>query len=575
MIHGLLQPGVGVLAILVTGSFVVTMWRRRAEPTARPLLAVATVLFVGALGHLAVGRPTPVSRGLTALAWADAGTPLWLGVLMVVVLLAGGFWFLFTLQYTGRGAQAVTLTAAAVGTVWLLVLGIALLGDISPSAESRVATSVELGLFVGSFLMGVVMVVGALLVVATSLRRNAVRVREGLALSGGGSLVAFAPIASTVLMHPATSPVMFTAASALFILAVRRYPTFEAPPVARIAGRDRLIEELADPFVVVDLDGRVRDLNPAGERYFDTAREAAVDEPLAALLPTALDPAAVAAGEGPEQIQTPEGARLAVTANRITDARDRSFGHLLVFRDVTDRQRRERRLGVLNQLLTGAVSERMQAVGEAAAAVAEAGEAADPPPSAVGREIRTETAGLLELVAWTRDIERTLAEAGDGTVAVGPVVREVAERVATDEGVDLAVTVEDGRSGAALDAAVLETVLEILLADAVERGSDAVSVEVVMTDGEPEVHLVDGGGGPPAPDTTGGADSSRNHDRSELLVGMARLAARQGGGDISVRSSTPGERRVVLELPAAADTIDGSEPATAGTGSVGGTGVGR
>jgi hypothetical protein len=369
--------------------------------------------------------------------------------------------------------------------------------------------------------------------------------------------------------------VMFTAASALFILAVRRYPTFEAPPVARIAGRDRLIEELADPFVVVDLDGRVRDLNPAGERYFDTVREAAVDEPLAALLPTALDPAAVAAGEGPEQIQTPEGARLAVTANRITDARDRSFGHLLVFRDVTDRQRRERRLGVLNQLLTGAVSERMQAVGEAAAAVAEAGEAADPPPSAVGREIRTETAGLLELVAWTRDIERTLAEAGDGTVAVGPVVREVAERVATDEGVDLAVTVEDGRSGAALDAAVLETVLEILLADAVERGSDAVSVEVVMTDGEPEVHLVDGGGGPSAPDTTGGADSSRNHDRSELLVGMARLAARQGGGDISVRSSTPGERRVVLELPAAADTIDGSEPATAGTGSVGGTGVGR
>jgi PAS domain-containing protein len=573
MIHGLLQPGVGVLAILVTGSFVVTMWRRRAEPTARPLLAVAALLFVGALGHLAVVRTTPVSRVLRGLVWADAGTPLWLGVLIVVVLLTGGFWFLFALQYTDRSGLAVPLTAAAVGTVWLLVLGVALFGDVSQSAESRVETSVELGLFVGTFLIGVVIVVGALLVVTTSLRRNAVRVREALALGGGGSLIAFAPIAANTLMQPATVPVMFTAASALFVLAVRRYPTFEAPPVARIAGRDRLIEELADPFVVVDLDDQVRDLNPAGEQYFGTDREAALDEPLAELLPTPLDPAAVAAGDGPTQLRTPTGATLAVTADRITDARNRSFGHLLVFRDVTERQRRERRLGVLNRLLTGAVSERMQVVAEAAAAVAEAGEAADPPPSAVGREIRTETAGLLELVAWARDIERTLAEAGDGTVEVGPVVREVAGGVATDEGVDLAVTVEDGRSDAALDPAVLETVLEILLADAVERGRDTIRVEVVATDRAPEVHIVDGSG-PPAPDT-GGTDGSRDHDRSELLVGMARLAARQGGGDVSVRTATPGERRVVLELPAAADSVDGSDPAIAETGRVGGTEVGR
>jgi PAS domain-containing protein len=567
MIHGLLQPGLDLLSLLVTGSFVVTMWRRRAEPTARPLLGVAALLFVGVLGHLAVVRATPVSRVLRELVWADAGTPLWLGVLIVVVLLTGGFWFLFTLQYTDRSGLAVPLTVAAVGTTWLLVLGVTLLGDVSPSAESRVETSVELGLFVGTFLIGVVMVVGSLLVVTTSLRRNAVRVREALALGGGGALIAFAPIAANTLMHPATVPVSFTAASALFVLAVRRYPTFEAPPVARIAGRDRLIEELAAPFVVVDLDDQVRDLNPAGERYFGTDRDAAVGEPLAALLPTSLDPATVAAGDGPEQLRTPGGVTLAVTANRITDARNRSFGHLLVFRDVTDRQRRERRLGVLNQLLTGAVSERIEAVGETAAEVADAGEAADPSPSAVGREIRTETAGLLELVAWTRDIERTLAEAGDGRVEVGPVVREAAGRVATDEDVDLTVTAEDGLPEAALDAAVLETVLEILLADAIERGRDTIRVEVIATAGGPEVHVVDDGGGLSPPDTDG-ADGGRASDRSELLVGMARLAARQGGGDVSVRTPIPGERRVVLGLPAAPDHI-------ADTGRVDGTVVGQ
>lgn len=595
-LDGLLRLGVELMAVLAAGAFTATMWRRRVEPTARPLLVVAGLLLVGALGHPVVVHPNPVRAALADLT-AGVGSPLWVILLVVLVLLAGGFWFLFTLRYTGRGGRLIPLAAAAIGGFWLLVLVLAAFGDITPSEEVAAATNAEFALFVGSYLMGVVMVVGSVLVLTTSLRRNAVRVREALALAGGGALLAFAPILANTLPQPTTVPAVIAIASGLFLLSVRRYPLFEAPPVARIAGRDRLIEELDDAYVVVDLDGRVRDLNAAGERYFDTEAEAAFGEPLDALLPGAVDPAELARAEEPATLRTGTGAMLAVTANRVTDARGRSFGHLLVFQDVTERQRRERRLRVLNRLLTGAVSERMRDVAatvepvstdttgresesEAASASmsasesASGGESAGTEPSSVGGAVRAETARLLDLVAWTRDIERTLAEGTAGPVEVGPVVREVAETVTDDRAEMPAIPEADAVGAAAVDAAVLETTLEILLTDALERAEGTVELTIVEGDGGPEVHIVDDGPAPDAADavvgTVAGDGSDRSDaDRSDVLLEMVQVAARHAGGDVSIRDAGAGRRRTVLELPG----VDGPAPGDGDPAAVGATGA--
>lgn len=558
-----IQHGPGVLAAGVTGYFTLVMWRQRREPTARPLLAVAALAFLGAVGHLVATVPNPLRQALRTSVWAGAGGPLWLGLAHLVVMLAGGFWFLFALRYTGRGGRLVPRTAAAIGLFWLAVLAVARFGEVSSPPEAPPRAAFELALMLGMYLMAVLTVVGALLVLTTSLQRNAVRFREGVALAGGAVALAFSPIAGTVLLRASAVPVLVLAAAGLFVLAVRRYPAFEAPPVARIAGRDRLIEELDDPFLVVDRADRIQDLNPAAERYFDVARADVIGESLDAVLPSDVDPAEMAATESPETVRLSAGRRLAVSANRITDARDRCFGHLLVCRDVTDRRRRERRLGLLNQLLTGAVSDRMRSVASDAADVASRGDddrADDAVLRRTGARIRAQSTELLELVARTREVERVLAEGAAGPADVGSVVREVVADVAAGADVDPDV-VTAGETAAAVDAAVLETVLELLVTDAVERGREHVEVAAVDGADGPEIRirddrpLADGSG-------EGGRDDAEREPRSvrtELRVEMARLTADHVGATVSTRVTDAGDRRATAELPA------WNEPA-AGTG---------
>ncbi|TYL37900.1 PAS sensor protein [Natronococcus pandeyae] len=584
--------GIELAAVVLTGYFVVAMWKRRAEPTARPLLVVAVTMFAGTVAHLAVVYPTLVERALSAMVPAAVASPLWVGVIHVVVILAAGFWFLFTLQYTGRGGRLFSLAAATVVLAWVLVPAMARFGELSPPPEAEMETSLELALGFGAFFLIVLLSIGVLLVLTTSLQRNAVRFREGVALSAGAAVLALGPLTANSLVRPSTVPATVLLSSGLFVLAIRRYPIFEAPPVARIAGRDRLIEEMADAVVVVDREERIRDLNPAGERSFDTERSDVLGEPLDALLPSTIDLPEVAGADEPVQVRTAADATLAVTANRITDVRGRSFGYLLVCRDVTDRQRRERRLGVLNQLLTGAVSDRMAAVADEAATVAASERDADsatedadeePDPARVGAEIRRETTAVVDLVARTREIERALAAGGSGAADVASVVRTVAVPATEDADVDLEIAMDDAPPAAAIDAAVLEAILETLLADALEHGREVVELEVVDGDRTLEIAVTDDRPVDPDEGATSAESGVIGNDvqsPGELSAEMARLAAQHVGGDVSVHVPEPGVRRAVLEVPTADAASSKEIESTPETGAAevvadGETGTGR
>lgn len=575
-----LEYGLGLLAIGATGYVVVATWRRRQEPTARPLLAFAIVLALGAVTSLATSTP-PVERAIDAFLGVDTVAPYPVLVLSLAVLVGGGLWFLFVLEYTGRGGRLVPASATALVGYWLFLVVAAAVSDLSvpPEAEAD-PTSAEIVLFVGLFPVTILVAVGCLLVVTTALRRTAVRTREALVLTGGAAALSVGQILVNLAARRAVVPLVFLSTAVLFLVAIRRYPTVEVPPAVRIAGRDRLIEELADAVVVVDREERIRDLNPAAERCFDVDRDDVLGTPLDSLFQSAIDPAEIAATGEPAGHRTDAGTVLAITGNDVTDARDRSFGHLLVCRDVTDRQRRERRLGVLTQLLTGAVSERMTTVADRAAALANGDRAAA--PDAVGADVREQTSELVDLVARARDVERALAESGTDWTDVPIVVRSVVDDV--EDGTDLDVTVESDPVRAAIDAAVLETILETVLADARDRARTRLDLEVVE-DG-PAVRIVDDGptdGG----DRSAAADARRRDDgddesrsdrngtqpdaddarsRSELTVEMAGLAARHVGGDVVVEHTGAGERRTVIELPDSDDEgVADVEPAVDGT----------
>ena len=556
--------GVGFAAMLLSGYFVTLMWKQRAKPTVRPLLFLAVVMVLGSVAYLVTNIP-PVGRALTPAIWPAAADQIWIGVLTVLVIVASGLWFLFALQYTGRGGPLIRPATAVVAVLWALVFGVIAFVDVSPPPEAEL-TRVEFVLGFSSFVMSIVLAIGVLLVLTTSLEQNAIGFREGAVLSGGAVALGVSPIAVNSVQHPAIVPVTLLVASGLFTVAIRRYPVFDAPPIVRIAGRDRLIEELDDAVVVTDLEGRIHDLNPAGEDYLETDRTDAVGGSLDTLFPAAVDPNELAETETAVEIRTSAESTLAITANRITDARDRSFGYLLVCRDVTERQRRERRLGVLNQLLTGAVIDRMSDVAANAATLvpAEREDAcavdstipAEPDPSRVGKEIRTQTNALVDLVTRTREIERALARESAAEADTRSVVRNVAEYVSDTDGIDIEIDVADSVSPAAIDASVLEAILETLLADAVGRNRERISIEFTDLGDRLEIHIVDRE--PTATESVTDTGDNRAveggaEDRllRELSIEMTRLAATHVGGDVSLRSDRGG-RRIVIELPTVA-----------------------
>lgn len=560
------QLGVALLAVLVTGAFTLAMWRRRSEPTARPLLAFAALLLVGSIGFVLLVHVELVRQQLTDIVPITTEAPLWFGVIIGVVLFGGGFWFLFTLQYTGQGGRLRRISAVGIVSYWLVVGTVGMFGDFSPGSGVPAESSIELVLFVGGYLMSVLMIVGAVLVLTASFRQNTVGIGEAVALAAGGVGLAFTPVAANTLEVATTVPVMLSLSGGAFLVALGRYPAFEAPPVARIAGRDRLIEEMGDPFVVVDGRDIVRDLNPASERYFDTTGETIHGEPLETLLQTSLDPERLADSREPVHLRAATGATLACHANRITDRRDRFVGHILVFRDVTDRLRRERRLSVLNQLLTGAVTERMDDVADRVSPVGDApSEQAD--AAAVGAQVRTETTRLLDLVTWAREIERSLATDSADPVAVMAAVRDATAAVTDDEPLDVTISVETDAT-VHIDRRLLETVFEMLLTDALDGTPDTVRVEGADGDEGPVVNIVAREWSMDRDQALGESlPATDDQSRSAVLVEIARQAIQHYGGQVTVETTAAGVRRTTVELPASVDAPETGDQSNAATGS--------
>jgi len=440
-----------IAAILASAAFLATMLGYRRDPTTRPLIGVAVALLLGALVHLAVVDLAPV-RDAMGIAWGPTESVggFWLLIAFDLPAVVGGFWFLFALQYTGRDRQTSPIALAAVAVL--------LLGLVAPNVALAAAGSFGVQMRTLNALLGITTVlaeslalVGVFLVVATTLRHKAFPAAQTALLTAAIGAVLVLPFAAATLQTPVTTPAAIAASSGLFTAAVRRYRVFETLPVASVVGRDRVIDEMAEGVVMVDGDGRVRDLNPEAESLLGVDRSAAVGASLDDAAPAFPRPDALAAA-GPTDVRTDAGRTLTVTADAVTDARERTLGHLLVCRDVTGKRRREHRLSVLTQVVAGATQEQLDVVADLAADVA----AGERDPESGGERIRDTATGVAALVARVRDVERALAERDDR-----PATADAAAAVR-----DLEATTEVTRSAdaapVAVDPALLRAVLETL-----------------------------------------------------------------------------------------------------------------
>ncbi|GAB3687259.1 hypothetical protein GCM10028857_20160 [Salinarchaeum chitinilyticum] len=555
---------VWLLAIGTSVALGAYLFGRRDRAAARPLLGVAVVLSIGALAHALVAGPSPADDALARIGLEPADD-WWVVQGATVTILASGSWTLFAFAYTGRSHASIRGLRAG---VTLLGIGAALL-TVRAAVRGSSQAIVD-GLAVLLLLAALSAAVGVCLLLWTSGGRNAFPTVEPLLLAGG--VVVFLP--GVFLAQLSGAPWLFPAtiaiASGAFLAAVGRYPTFDTLPAARVAGRDRVVDELSTGVLVVDRRGRIQDCNARAESLFDVRAETVTGDPLADLLGVEVAPEALAEAGEPTELVLDRGTVVELTGSPITGTGDRSFGTLLLCEDVTQRRRREERLSILRQFVVDVVGDRMEHVATSAAAAQR--DEADERPDSAGAEadpgeglerddrttgsgghdladraedVWTTTTALTTLVSNARDVERAIArsEAPDGSHAgktdLGNRIETVVASVS--EGTDSSPTVElpDAPFRTAVPIPLFETLLRTVLEETSRLAQGPVTITATAAS-DPTIHLRFDR---PAEE---GSDGVSGDDRS---LPVTRLAVDHAGGILRVEGQTDEQCCVTIELP--------------------------
>ncbi len=543
-----MQAGPGVLISLLSigaASYLcLLLSRRRASTAARPLLAFAVLVLVTLVAYTTLYVPGPVRNALVALTGIELAFGSYFYLHAGFTSLAGALWFLFALRYTGRGDRLSGL-AVRVLVPTLLLAALLIVGSWIAGWAVRGRPVFEVLLSLTLFLTTGLFVLGILFVAETAWRRNAVGLEEAGLLAFGAVTFAVTSLLALTFTSPAITPTIFLLGTLQLTAAVRAFPVFEALPVARVAGRDRLIEGLDDAVLVVDTKTRLRDHNERAAEVFDRKRDALERSPLQAVFPEALDPSHLAQRTEPVTIRTTDGVVLSVRADPVRDTLGRQFGHVLRCSDITDRHQREQRRRLVHQLLTGRLGDQLTTIAETAQTIqAEGGDT-----TAAATDITDAVGSLKTLVTGTRRIEQAIAGMETTAVVVSEQVTAVVDersdsRVHTDETVMAAAGAET--VVAAADPDVLRAALSMLL--------DALGE---VAHGEIELSVEDGSSGPGiliACDTWD--ESGTRGEQFTVTRDIVRLAIQSLGGTMTTTTDSDGRDALWLTLPAADTETD-------------------
>jgi len=415
----------------------------------------------------------------------------------------------------------------------------------------------------------IVLSVIALLAVAT-FRSEHRRVPLALTIVG-----VFVNLASTVLPLFAWSPFGFghvdvalrAASAGLFALALFGFGLLRLVPV----GREAVLRQMDEGWLVLDPAGRIADLNPAAERLFGVAARWAVGRQASDALRGVVGLDAVWQGEAADSRATdvrmtavgPER-ELDVHVTPLLSRRDAPLGRTLLVRDVTSLRRaeaqaldRERALAALRERERVA-RELHDGLAQVLGFVRLQAQAArgllrrDAPTAEAYLSRLAETA----LVAHgeVRSFIAGSASASDAgwLAAIAGTVRRLREETGLDVEFLVPPGVEDGALAQPVGAHVVRIVQEALHNVRKHAGASRVSVVVEADDASLSVVVTDDGTGmaEPTPPPAGTGFGLRfMHERAEAAGGTLVLASGPAGGT-QVTLRVP--RRGMPALPAAA-----------------------
>ena len=318
------------------------VWRRRGATGATSLCVVLAGAGWWCLAYaLQLAAPT-----------VD-GAVLWGAVKYVGTTALPPAWFVFALQYTGRGRTGPRLYAALCVEP-LIVLGLlavprtrALIryypaGPSSPVPQPRLGAAY----WVHFAYTNVLVLAASVLLLTMLIRSSRLFWRQTSTLLVAIFLPILGNLLSSVNVPPFETldptPLAVSVAAVVLVHGVLRFRLLDLVPVARTL----VLKTLQDAVLVVDALGRVVDLNPAAQKLIGHSAREAVGRPVAALLD---EPAAASALADPGIYEVVsklggQARHLELTVTPLADLRGSAAGRLLLFRDVSDRARLEQDL---------------------------------------------------------------------------------------------------------------------------------------------------------------------------------------------------------------------------------------
>jgi signal transduction histidine kinase len=338
-----------------------------------------------------------------------------------------------------------------------------------------------------------------------------------------------------------------------------------SPSVRRTADRSA-IEDLENPFVVVDTDERIVDCNPAAEAVFDIAESTVLGAPLEHATQLRID-------DADEQVVThaDRGDRrtFSVSTSQLRNESDRIVGHTVLLQDVTDQQRREQRLEILNRVLRHNLRNDLTVargyVGIAADRVD------DDELAGLLADVHDDIDGVLQLGEKARTFERAIESTTRSSTTI--FVRDVLTSIAADLEAEMAGRIEV----AVPDDLAVRTngeLFELVFANLIENGIQhtdaadprvAVEFDGVTADRTAVFTVRDNGSGIPDHEIDvleRGEETALEHG-SGLGLWIVSWSVTALGGDIAFETTEDGTT-VTVRLPRVVESGSTSSDDTAG-----------
>ncbi|MFB6152464.1 MAG: histidine kinase N-terminal 7TM domain-containing protein [Haloarculaceae archaeon] len=326
----------GALVAIAVAAFA---WQRRETPGAPPLAAMAVAIAIWLSGNVVMILTTDPAI------FRLSGSVEWVGLALTPL-----FWFFFAAEYTGVDLgvrRKVVFSAVPLGTialawtnryhtlVWSPVEG----KPLTPGWAYIDTKGIVFWLF--TLYAYILIGAGILLLIRVSLRSEQMY-RSQIVLLTVGVLSAVVPNIASIAGYGIDLEVYALPFTLLcFSYVLFRQDMLQIVPAVRHIGRRSAVADLEDGLVVVNENDCIVYLNDTGTDILHCDQSEVVGTPITDLVPN--DSLNFGTEDALADLER-DGDIYEIRSSPVFGHRGQEIGHTLLFRDVTNQRRRERRL---------------------------------------------------------------------------------------------------------------------------------------------------------------------------------------------------------------------------------------